>query len=83
MRLLPQCSDVPALGAPALRDPARCEQALCDQIEQRHGELPSVLLRYYLYALNLRLRPELSFLCASNRDSARTDQDHQPQETAP
>jgi len=78
VRLLPQCADDPT-GC----DQALCDQALCAQVAQQHGELPSLLLRYYLYALNLRLRPELSFLCADNRGDARSDQEPQPQETAP
>ncbi len=41
------------------------EQALYRHVAQGHGELASALLRYYLFALNLRLRPELSFLAAA------------------
>ncbi|WP_295885975.1 hypothetical protein [uncultured Thiohalocapsa sp.] len=41
------------------------EEALCRHVTHRHGEQAAALLRYYLYALNLRLRPELRFLASA------------------
>lgn len=40
------------------------EPALYRQMEERFGSSATFLLKYYLYALNLRLRPELVFLAA-------------------
>jgi hypothetical protein len=49
VRLMPQFTD---------------ENALYCQVEERFGSFSAFLLKYYLYALNLRLRPELTFLAA-------------------
>jgi hypothetical protein len=43
------------------------EQALIDHLSRHRGMRAVVPMRYYLHALNLRLKPQLAFLAAAPR----------------
>jgi hypothetical protein len=59
----PLCS--PYLASVRLMPKFPEECALYTHVEERFGDWAVILLRYYVYALNLRLRPKLAFLAST------------------